>query len=217
MNVLLNKAWEQLNTQELDILKDIITQKRLALEQDHVPSLRELAHEALKEAEVLKEAEALKEAQKQAYFLFSTKQSLAGVYSCIIQGMSFLMQVGKVDSQKLQKAVDDLVEDLDSWRQEKLSEADQYISQEKDAIEFAQTHFSQLQERWRDRWEDRFRDIQELAKQKYAQEYLAQAVSEKAHMLKGQGVSQQALLHREPPLVVSQPDLADEVISDTRL
>ena len=216
MNVLLNKAWEQLNTQELGILKDIITQKRLALEQGHVPSLRELAHEALKEAEVLKQAEALKEAEAlkkaQKQQLFVLHQAILSRRIQLYHSEDVIFDAsGKVNSQKLQKAVDDLVEDLYQKTEEELSEADQYISQERDALEFAQSRFSQLQERW----EIDVETFKNWEKQKYAQKYLAQAVSERENMLLRRGVSQQALLPRENPAVISEPDLAAEVISDT--
>ena len=96
-----------------------------------------------------------------------------------------------------------------------MSEADQYIWQEKDAIEFAQAHFSQLQERWEIDGKIDLETFKNWAKQKYAQDYLALALSARERMLKGQGVSQQALSYREPPIISSQPDLAAEVISDT--
>ena len=110
--------------------------------------------------------------------------------------------------EQLQKVVYDLVEDLDSWSQKKLSKADQYISQERDAIELAQTHFSQLQERWEIYGKIDLETFKNWAKQKYALEYQAQAFSERARMLKGQGVLQKELVPKpKPPLVVSQPDL----------
>ena len=209
MRGLLNKSYEQLNTQELDILEEIIAQKRLALERGHVPSLRYLKSLNISKDEALK------------HLLAFNQAIIHRRIQLFLSDYVVLDQLGKVDSQtlqmeQLQKVVDDLVEDLDSWSQKKLSKADQYISQERDAIELAQTHFSQLQERWEIYGKIDLETFKNWAKQKYALEYQAQAFSERARMLKRQGVSQQALLPRENPVVSSQPDLEAEVISDTQ-
>ena len=208
MRGLLNKSYEQLNTQELYILEDIIAQKRKVLEQGHVPSLRHLERLNISKDEALKH-------------LLAFNQAIIHRRIQLFLSDHVVLKNGKVDSQtlqmeQLQKEVDDLVEDLDSWSQKKLSEADQYISQERDAIELSQTHFSQLQERWEIDGKIDLETFKNWAKQKYALEYQAQAFSERARMLKRQGVSQQALLPRKNPVVTSEPDLEAEVISDTQ-
>ena len=175
MHSLLNKSYEQLNTQELYILEDIIAQKRKVLEQGYVPSLRHLESLDISKYEALMQ-------------LFAFNQAIIHRRIQLFLSDYVILKNGKVDSQTLQKEVDDLVEELYQKTEKELSEVDEYISGVDEATTLSQSYFGQLQERWKTDVD--VETFKNWAKRKYALEYLTLAVSERRDKLLERGVSQ---------------------------